>query len=361
MLAVGLISGTSADGVTAALVDIGNSSVQVLRCETYPYSKALRQSVLAAPQLKTPALSALNFALGAAFAEAALKVSRGRKPAVIGSHGQTVWHGPDEAPPNTLQLGEAAVIAERAGVTVVCDFRPRDIASGGQGAPLMPAFDEFLFAQGPLKALQNIGGIGNVAVVGRGRTWTAFDTGPGNGLMDQAVRLATSGRRHMDEDGRLAAKGKADERKVARLLRLEYFSRKPPKSLERLFFGESFLKKHFGRITERRLPDVLATLALFTARGVRDSYDRFIFPKHRLTELVLSGGGALNPVLVRRLWELFKPLPIVVSDKYGVPLMAKEAACFAWLAARAIKGLPNNCPAATGAKGPRILGKIVPA
>ncbi|MDE2490145.1 MAG: anhydro-N-acetylmuramic acid kinase, partial [Elusimicrobia bacterium] len=189
-LAVGLMSGTSADGVTAALVDVAAREVRVRRFETYPYAPALKRRVLDAPNLRTPELSRLNFALGAEFARAALRIARGTRPAVIGSHGQTVWHGPDDAPPNTLQIGEAAVIAERTGLPVVADFRPRDVAAGGQGAPLIPAFDLFLFGSGPLRAVVNLGGIANVSLVGRGRLFAAFDAGPANAPLDEAVRRA---------------------------------------------------------------------------------------------------------------------------------------------------------------------------
>jgi anhydro-N-acetylmuramic acid kinase len=349
------MSGTSADGITAALVRFDGRKLKVLRFRTYPYSSALRKRVLGATKLKAGELSRLNFELGEAFAQAALKISKGTRPFVIGSHGQTIWHGPDEVPANTLQLGEPSVIAERTGVAVVADFRPRDMAAGGQGAPLVPAFDEFLFGSGPARAILNIGGIANVSIIHGGKIKTAFDTGPGNGLMDLAVRLATKGRRHMDENGALAARGWADLKKVERMLEHPYFSRKAPKSLERTFFGEAFLKKNFGRVTTQRLPDVLATLALFTARSIAHSI------KEPVKEVVVSGGGALNPVLMRQLANAVKPARVVTTAAYGLPVMAKEAACFAWLGWRAIEGRTNNSPRATGSQGPRILGKIVPA
>lgn len=350
MRAVGLISGTSADGVTAALVDVGAGAVKVRRFLTVPYSRELRKRVLAGPRLAAPELSRLNFELGFVFAKAALKI--GGSPEVIGSHGQTVWHGPDERPANTLQLAEASVIAERTGTPVVCDFRPRDMAAGGQGAPLVPAFDEFLFGGGKRRAVQNIGGIGNVSVVGKKGLELAFDTGPGNSLMDCAVRLAGKG--EMDRGGRLAAKGWADARLVEKLLAHPYFSRRPPKSLDRTAFDERFVKRHFAR---RKLPDTLATLALFTARTIEHGLERFCPP---VTELIVSGGGALNPTLMRAI-RLRLRIPVKTTDDYGLPVMAKEAACFAWLAARAIKGKMNSCHLATGAKGRRVLGKIVPA
>ena len=357
-LAVGLMSGTSADGVTAALARFDGRRVETLRLKTFPYGKALKRLVLAAPSLTTPELSRLNFALGEAFARAARAVIGRETPEVIGSHGQTVWHGPNADPPNTLQLAEPSIIAERCGLPVVADFRPRDMAAGGQGAPLVPAFDEFLFARGPLRALQNIGGIGNVSLVGRGKLWSAFDTGPGNGLMDLAVRLATKGRREYDKDGRLAASGEADESVLTRMLAHPYFKRKPPKSLDRDDFGLAFLREHFSSMRARDLPRVLATLNAFTARSIALSYAR-IPQRDKLSEVVVAGGGALNPTLMKNLRRALAPVPVTTSREHGLPIMAKEAVCFAWLGLRAWRRQPNNCPRATGARGPRILGKII--
>jgi anhydro-N-acetylmuramic acid kinase len=353
------MSGTSADGVTAVLVELGARSARVLRERTFPYPPALKKRVLAGPALPVPELSRLNFELGELFASAALAVSRGARPAVIGSHGQTMWHGRRMTPRNTLQIAEPAVIAERTGVTTVADFRVRDIASGGEGAPLVPAFDLFLYGSGPLKAVLNIGGIANVSLVGGGRLHSAFDTGPGNALMDEAVRRATGGRREYDAAGRLAASGRADPALLRRALREPYFLRLPPKSLDRTDFGPVFLTRAFPRATKRRLPDLLATLAELTAVSIwLDVLENAPGP---VSELLVSGGGALNRHLMRRLEALFAPVPVRTTAARGMPVMAKEAACFAWLAARALQGRPNNAPAATGAAGPRVLGKIVPA
>ena len=358
-LVVGLMSGTSADGVTAALVEVGAHAVRVRRFETSPYSPALRRRVLAAPGLSAPELSRLDFALGEEFARAARKVSRGARPALIGSHGQTVWHGPADSPPNTLQIAEPAVIAERTGLPVVADFRPRDVAAGGQGAPLIPAFDVFLFGRGPLRAVVNVGGIANASLVGRGRLFSAFDSGPGNALMDEAVRRATRGRAEMDRGGRLAARGRTDERLLRRLLRHPYFRAAPPKSLDRSTFGPALLGRLYPRLDARRLPDALATLAELTARSLW--FAVLENAPGPLAEVVVSGGGALNAHLMRRLSALFAPVPVATSAAHGVPVMAKEAAGFAWMASRAYDGLTNHAPAATGARGARVLGKIVPA
>ncbi len=355
-LAVGLMSGTSADGVTAALVSLSQSGLRVLRHRTYPYPASLKKRVLGAPFLSVAELSRLNAELGESFAAAALKIAGRSRPAFIGSHGQTVWHGPNAVPPNTLQIAEPAIIAERTGLTVVADFRPRDLAAGGQGAPLVPAFDLFLYGRGALRAVVNIGGIANATVLGRGKIHAAFDAGPGNALLDEAVRRATGGRRHYDSGGRLAAAGRVDETKLARLLKHPYFLRPAPKSLDRSTFGPALLDKFYPRLSKKNLPDALATLTEFTARSLwLTVLENSPGP---LSEVVVSGGGALNRHLMRRLRALFAPARVGATD---LPVMAKEAACFAWLAARALDGLPGNAPAATGARGPRVLGKIIPA
>ena len=360
-LAVGLMSGTSADGVTAVLVEIGRDWVRVRRCKTYPYSPRLKKLLLDAPSLRAPELSALNFELGERFAEAALEISKGTRPVLIGSHGQTVWHGPNALPPNTLQVAEPSIIAERTGLTVVADFRPRDMAAGGQGAPLVPAFDLFLFGRGAPRAVVNIGGIANVSFVGNGKLWSAFDAGPGNALLDEAVRRATRGRSEMDRGGRLAARGRVDEKTLKRLLAHPYFKKTPPKSLDRTTFGPALIDKYFPRIGVAGLPDTLATLTELTARSLWFSILENAPAGAGPAEIVVSGGGALNAHLMRRLSFLLSPVPVATTAAHGLPVMAKEAACFAWLAARALDGKPNHCPAATGAHGTRVLGKIVRA
>ncbi len=355
------MSGTSMDGITAALVIFDGEGVRVLRHRTYPYPPKLLERLGRAARLTTPELSRLNFALGEAFAEAALKLKGRAKLDAIGSHGQTVWHGPGDEPRNTLQLGEPSVIAERLRTTTVADFRPRDMAAGGEGAPLVPAFDRFCFGGGPPRAVLNIGGISNVSFVGKGRLWAAFDTGPGNSLLDAACRAATRGRLEMDQGGRLASQGRADRDKVERLLEDPYFNRKPPKSLDKGYFGEGYLRRHFAPLSPARLPDILASLSLLTALSIARACGRFAPKGERLLEMIVSGGGAKNKCLMEMLREELRGLPLHRSDRYGIPAMAKEAAAFAWMAREALIGRPNNCPEATGAgRGPRILGKIIP-
>ena len=357
MTVIGLISGTSADGITAALTVISQKSLRVLRFKTFPFSPSLQKRILSAPNLNLKEISRLNAELGVAFAQAARKISKDFKPDLIGSHGQTLWHGPRDSTPNTFQIGEPAFIAEEMNCPVIADFRPQDIAAGGQGAPLIAAFDQFLYGNGPLRAILNIGGIANVSFAGNNKLWNSFDTGPGNCLMDLSIRQATVGKKTMDTGGVLASKGTVDTRKLKRMLTASYFPKRPPKSLDKNEFGALFLRRHFGSIRLAQLPHILATLADFTAQSAALSIRRFA--PGEIKEIIVSGGGALNPFLMRRLAQKAHPVPVVHSGKRGIPVMAKEAACFAWLAFEAFCGSPNNCPQATGARGPRILGKML--
>lgn len=363
-LCLGLMSGTSADGVSSALVEVRGSKVRVLGDSTTPYPKALRSRILAAPTMRAAELSALDFELGRAFAKAAVRFLKKqrvppRRLSAVGTHGQTVIHRPDARDPSTLQVGEASFLAEALGVPVACDFRPRDMAAGGQGAPLVPFLDELLFGAGPARILQNVGGVANAALVGRGVPVVAFDTGPGNAVMDAAARRASEGRLDFDRGGRLAARGWADARLVGRLLGLPFFARRPPKSLDRGAFAEGFLERWMP--TKRyRHEDALATATLFTAASIADQAKRFLLPRAQVSEMVVSGGGALNPVLLRDIARLL-PVPVVSSAAHGLPPLAKEPALMAVLGLYAVKGAPNSCPGATGARGRRVLGKVIPA
>ncbi|OGS05028.1 MAG: anhydro-N-acetylmuramic acid kinase [Elusimicrobia bacterium RIFCSPLOWO2_12_FULL_59_9] len=368
-LAVGLMSGTSADGASLALVSISGRKVRVLAERTFPYSRRLQTAILNAGRLSVPELSRLNFELGALFGRAAVRFLRQnrvplRSVRAIGSHGQTVYHGPGDRERNTLQIGEAALIAEATGIPVVADFRPGDIAAGGCGAPLVPYLDEFLFSRGPVRALQNIGGIANVSVVGGGAAPLGFDTGPGNCLIDAEVQRTSGGRKRFDKNGFLAKRGKIDYSLANRMLRDPFFTRRPPKSLDRSAFLDPFFKKFSGPLKRRRLEDRVATLTYFTALSIFKAYERFVFPHHPVKEVVISGGGARNPALVRHLKEAFysgpmKNIRVRFMDEFGISSTAKEAACFALMADRALQGKTNHCPEATGARGRRILGKII--
>ena len=362
--ALGLMSGTSADGLSIALCEAGGRGLKVLEFANYPYSAALQARIIAAKDMKAPELSALNFELGRLWAGMVRKFCRAHKVAyksiaVTGSHGQTVWHAPGKNG-HTLQIGEASFIAEETGRPVVCDFRPADMAAGGEGAPLIPFMDEFLFGGGEPVALQNIGGVGNIAFAGKGVETFGFDTGPGNSLMDTAVYALTGGKQSYDKGGKLACAGEPDRAKVEKFLAMPFFRRVPPKSLDRSEFSAAFLKENFGTITEKNSRGILATLNLFTAASIALAFKKFAPRGTR--ELIVSGGGALNPALMDNISALLLPSGVRVRScaELGLHPLAKEPACFALLALLALKGAVNHCPSATGARGPRVLGKIIP-
>ncbi|MFH1618823.1 MAG: anhydro-N-acetylmuramic acid kinase [bacterium] len=361
-LALGLMSGTSADGISIALVKIIGKKLNVLSQRTYPYSRFMQDRIIRARLLSVRELSRLNFELGRIFSGLVVRFCREekvsfRRLAVIGSHGQTVCHHPSDNPAHTLQIGEPSFIAEATGVPVVADFRPADVAAGGEGAPLVPFMDEYLFGNGPARILQNIGGIGNLAAIGKGVKTKGFDTGPGNCLMDAAVRQATKGRMTFDRDGELAASGRINFAKVEKFLKMPFFSKRPPKSLDREHFGLKFLFENWRAVGRNNLKDMVATLNWFTARSIETAVKKFAGAG--FSEMTVSGGGALNPVLMRNLGRLLAPIKVTNIADCGINPLAKEPACFALLAHLALEGIINHCPSATGARGRRILGKII--
>ena len=363
VLAIGLMSGTSCDGISAALARFQGRTVRVLTEHTRPYSAQLAQRLRRGPDLTARELSALNMELGERFAQAALELLRfasvsANRVAVIGSHGHTIYHGPGDPIPSTLQIGEPAVIAQRTGLSVVADFRPRDIAAGGEGAPLVPTFDEAFFGDGPVRALQNIGGIANVTIVGRATRTRAFDTGPGNCLIDLIAQRMTRGRLRYDARGHLALRGRIDHRTVARLWRHPYFRRPPPKSTGRELFNEALLRDTFGPRLTRSPHNALATVTYFTAYSIAQSVRQF--GPRRLHEMIVSGGGARNRTLMDHLAQLFSPTPVRSIEHYHIPAQAKEPVAFAYLALRAFRGQANHLPETTGARNACILGTITP-
>jgi anhydro-N-acetylmuramic acid kinase len=362
---VGLISGTSVDAMEAVTCRIRgtgpNLELWLLSHVTLPFTKRFTHRVLGAKTIEE--LCTLNFELGELFAQAALAAvsMAGLKASdidVIGSHGQTMAHQAGA----TLQIGEASVIAERTGVRVVSDFRTRDIAAGGQGAPLVPYADWVLFRRpGRVRALQNIGGIANVSVVGdRLEDTLAFDTGPGNMLIDALVRRATKGRRGYDRDGRMAMAGKPILPLLKELGRHPFLKRLPPRSAGREQFGDKLADELWNRY-KKKPDDLIATATAFTIEATAQAYERFILPKYELEGLYLSGGGSRNPVLRHGLARRLAPLRVATVDNLGFPEGAKEAACFAILAAEFINGTPQNIPHATGAKRAVVMGKLTPA
>ena len=367
-LVVGLISGTSADGTDAALCAISGhgeqTRLEVRAFVTTPFPRPLRERIFRLAQADASELCDLDVLLGEAFADAAFAAAAAAGVSIadvdlIGSHGQTAVHHPRSAGRigATLQIAEAAVIAERTGRPVVSDFRVRDVAAGGEGAPLVPLVDHLLFrAPGRRRALQNVGGIANVTLVGDTLAdLVAFDNGPGNMPIESVARAATGGTEAFDRDGAHAARGQVDAQLLAELHSHPYLALPFPKSTGREMFGKDFVYPLLPRF-EGRLDDLLATLTRFTAEAIARSY-RELLPAMP-HEVYVSGGGALNPTLMRHLQELLAPTPVASSAALGVDPEAKEAISFAVLANQTLFGAPGNVPAVTGAVGPRILGKI---
>ncbi|MCI0474609.1 MAG: anhydro-N-acetylmuramic acid kinase, partial [Anaerolineales bacterium] len=378
MIVVGMISGTSADGIDAVIAEITGAPPalqwRIVKHHHANFAPELRAEILACfrPEHGTvDRLCALNFHLGEAFARAALDAIaaaglRTDQIDLIGSHGQTLWHIPSGADASTLQLGEAAVIAERTGVTTISNFRTRDMAAGGQGAPLVPYLDLLLFAHPTLtRAAQNIGGIGNVTYLpplATRHSPFAFDTGPGNMLIDYAAQRATAGRNALpfDRDGALAAQGRVDETLLRELMQEPYLCEQPPKTTGRELFGAQFGAPVWERAKTRGLRDndIVATLTAFTAHSIAQAYRDFL--PTRVDEVIVSGGGALNPTLMQMLRDLLAPARVIAIDELGVASEAKEALAFAILAYETWFHRAGNLPAATGARHPVVLGNITP-
>ena len=364
--ALGLMSGTSADGITATIIRLSARTIKLVAVRTFPYSKTFRAELLAVQTLPSSAVQSFNIRLGEKLARAALSVIKHaqlnpKHIEVIGSHGHTVEHRPRSTPPWSYQIGESSIIAERTGITTVADFRARDMAVGGEGAPLVPFLDQFLFGSGQSCAVQNIGGIANVTLVGRKHArLLAFDTGPGNGLLDLAMTEISRGRHLYDRNGRLAAQGHADHKLIRRMLAHAYFRRQPPKSTGREEFNWNFLPTPLKRMIRSRPADAMATLNLFIAMSIYRSYKMFIFPRGTLKRIMVSGGGVYNRTLMENLGNLFYPTPVESSEQHGIHPLAKESMAFTLMAIETIRGRSNHVPSATGARHPVILGKITP-
>ena len=352
------MSGTSPDGLTVCAVR--PQPFKIICFKNYSYPVSLQQKLLQAYSLRAAELSQLNYELGALYAKTVLKFLKEfhlskRDICVIGSHGQTIYHGPKGRPPNTLQIGEPSFLAAQLEIPVVSDFRAKDMALGGEGAPLMPFFDEYIWGQGSPKILLNIGGISNFSVVGKNRTPFGFDAGPGNTLMD--LFCQTHFHKPFDKDGQLAAKGTPDKKQVARLLKQKFFTQKPPKSLDKNAFGRTYLKKYFLKNPSKNPHDTLATLTWFTAAAIAQQISLFVAPKDQ-QEIVLSGGGSYNKTLVHFLQEALPRLRISSTHEYHIDPQAKESAAFALFAWLALHKKINHCARATGARKNAVLGKI---
>jgi len=381
MIVAGVMSGTSADGVDVALVKItsasGKRQIKLLGHHAVSYPAALRSAVLAAMDAKetsTAELARLNWRLGMAYAEA-VRAAVAKHPVkldLVGCHGQTAYHQAKAAAyagrqvACTWQLGEPALIAAELRVPVVSNFRPADMAVGGQGAPLVPLLDFVLFAHtGRTRVLQNIGGIGNLTVIPAGGTAAdliAFDTGPGNMVMDALMERFFQ--RKYDRGGSVAARGHVLDGVVKAVLQEAYFGQRPPKSAGREQFGGAFVTE-FVRACEKAgggQEDTVMTATALTAESIALAFDKFVRPltKGTAVDYILSGGGTRNATLIKMLRQRLEPLgcKVVMSDAVGLPSQAKEAAAFALLAWQTWHGQPGNIPAATGAKRAVVLGEI---
>ena len=384
MKVIGLISGTSKDGVDAVLVEItgrgAESQLKLVAFETYPYPEDLRRRLmeLSAGHSDVGKMCHLNFYLGELFSRAAFQIAKRagvsmEEVELIGSHGQTIMHCPQSVTErgikirSTLQIGEPSIIAERTGVTTVADFRPRDIAAGGQGAPLTPYLHYILFHD-PSKSrlVVNIGGISNVTYLRAGKSpqdLLAFDTGPGNMLIDGIVELWSKGKQQMDKGGKLASRGSVHPRLFRDLMRHPFLKKRPPKTTGREAFGRVLVEqvlKLAKRYRVRKKEDVLATATAFTAHSIAYSCKRYVVTRGPLDHVIVGGGGTRNPTLMKMLQEALAPFQVLTFEDFQLESRAIEAMAFALMAYQAIVAEPNNLPAATGAAHPAIMGKILP-
>lgn len=382
------MSGTSADGIDAALLEVHGAGADtewtLLTFESTPFAPDVRAEILALqsaggpepPAATVARVARLHYRLGDLYADACARAAATGGYALsdihlIGLHGQTLFHdtaaGPRaaSAPPATLQLGQAAVLAERTGCDVVSDFRARDVAAGGTGAPLVPYVDWLLFRSDEVARLcLNIGGIANLTALPRGggaASVLAFDTGPGNMIVDALVARYTDGREAYDRGGARAAQAKPDEGLVAELLTHDYFARRPPKSCGREEFGEAFAADLAARAAARGLSPAaaLSTATTLTARSVAAAYRNFVQPYFAVDEVLVGGGGAHNRTLMERLADELS-LPVTSMARHGLDPNAREAVAFALLANESVHGRPGNLPGVTGAAHPVVLGSVTP-
>jgi len=363
------MSGTSLDGIDVAIVEIRGRGVETIGFESFPYPAALRADILAVSNTTatTAAISRLNFALAERYAKAVQRaVQRHGVVELIGCHGQTVYH---EGGRNTLQLGEPAVLAERTGVPVISNFRARDIAAGGQGAPLVPFVDYLLFRHARRRRIAlNIGGIANITVIPAGAAAEeviAFDTGPGNMVIDALAREYTGGKQNCDRGGKIAAAGMVRTGLLAELQRDPYYRRGAPKSTGREQYGAEFVERL--KRSGASLPDLIATATVLTAATIAMGIGRATGGKiagvtratgATRTDLIVSGGGVHNPQIMAHLAGFLPDVAISTSTDHGIDADAKEAMAFAILAHETWHRRASNLPSTTGARGPRVLGSI---
>jgi anhydro-N-acetylmuramic acid kinase len=363
------MSGTSLDGIDVAVIDIaGLHRIKTVAFHTTPYPAKVREALLGVSNAvtHTAAISRLNFLLPELYAEALQATHLLKTIELIGCHGQTIYH--EGAPArylgrkvaNTLQIGEAAVLAERTGVPVVSNFRPRDMAAGGRGAPLVPFVDYLLFRDPRRgRVALNIGGIANITAIpaaARPEDVVAFDTGPGNMVVDALVARHTAGRQRYDRDGRIASRGAVDRDLLRELLSDPYYRAAPPKTAGREQYGAAFVDRLIA--TRLPLPGLIATATALTAAAVAEGIARFVLPRMKVHELIVSGGGAHNPRMMALLASLLPHAALATSADFGVDIDGKEAIAFAVLAYQTWRRQPGNLPSATGAHRSVILGDI---
>ncbi len=365
------MSGTSCDGLDICLVQItryqDNLKIEHFLYESFYYDSTFRQGLRQAIEGNAAALCKINFRIAEQYVQYIQQFLQRHDLTIndfdlIGSHGQTIWHIDRQA---TLQLGESAVLAEAFGVPVVSDFRVRDVAAGGTGAPLVPMVDYLLFKDlNQTVLLLNIGGIANFTIVPRNATnpdvVLAFDTGPGNALMDRLAEIMTASQWSHDWDGKVASQGKILPQVLAELQQHPFILTPPPKSTGPEIFSKNLLADLIARygISPAQYQDLMATLNYFTAWSIFYNYDQYCRPNFPVETVIVSGGGAHNPVLMTHLAQLFGNIPVRIANDYGIPADGKEALAFAILAALTIWDMPGNIPAVTGARHPVILGKI---
>ena len=381
MRVCGLMSGTSLDGLDIAIVDFtyeeGQVRHELIHFVTIAYEDGCKQQLhkLMDPEAPLHLVSSMNMYLGELYADSlkeALQKARIDLETIdlISSHGQTIWHAPtveqgdSYSRPNTMQIGDIAVLAERTGKTVIGDFRTRDMAAGGQGAPLVPFADQVLFqSETSGRVLLNIGGIANMTVLprlGSEQPIIAYDTGPGNMVIDACVAKLTNGQRSFDKDGELAKDGAVDDEWLKQLTNHEYFAAPAPKSTGRELFGAAYVDTFWSQGEERALSanDKIATATMLTAQTIATEIQRYI-KTHDVKEVIASGGGIHNQTLMGFLKDLLPgDITIATTDDLGISADAKEAFVFALLGYLGFHNKPNSLPAATGAKEATVMGKI---
>ncbi|HEX7358854.1 MAG TPA: anhydro-N-acetylmuramic acid kinase [Bryobacteraceae bacterium] len=379
MRIAGIMSGTSLDGIDVAIVDITGSGfrakINVLTSHSVPYPRRIREALFAVSNTsaQTGDISRLNFLLGELYAEALEETAeRAQIPLesvkLIGCHGQTIFHEGQSTQylgkkvTSTFQIGESSVITERTGIDVISNFRERDVAAGGKGAPLVPYLDYMLIRhRGRGRVAVNIGGIANLTAIPPNTNSDrviAFDTGPGNIVIDQLVTRITQGAQTYDRDGVMAAAGEVDPKLLAKLLRDKYFRQKPPKTAGREQYGTEYVSKLLD--TELSSEDLIATATALTAESIAVSVRNFVMTDMRVDEIFVSGGGTHNATLMQNLRKAMDPIPVMETTEVGLDVDAKEAIAFAVLAYETAHSRPSNIPMATGANRAVVLGKITP-